>query len=82
MRKEIERRLQALETHDQEWVAKLQAVDYGVLSDYNDDEWEEIYFEQPFAVYRHRVTKEVRASYEDRRSDEEVLQDGGNLEFA
>lgn len=83
MRKDLEKRLDRLEASGKEWSRRLRTLDYDVLGiDYaNDDEWEEIYFEQPFAVYRHVETGELRGSYEDRRTHEEILNEVASLEY-
>ena len=82
MEKEIERRLDAIENRSLDWANKLDTVDYGVLEvSYENDVWEELHHDNFITVVRHRETKEVRGYCRDRRSEQEILAEGGLLEF-
>lgn len=87
MRRDIEKRLSALENRILDWTARLTTVDYGLLGDgnYEDrDAWDQLHYDASsrIAVYRNRQTREIRGNYEDRRSEEEILQEVGSLEYA
>ena len=82
MKRETERRLDAIEGRTSDWVAKLDTIDYGVLDvDYENGDWEELHFDNFITAVRHRKTGEVRGYYRDRRTYEQMEADGGNLEF-
>lgn len=83
MRPKTKQRLTELEAVLTDHVARLPVIDYGILhADYGrDPDWIEVYFDQACTVYRNKRTNEVRGSYHDRRSTDEMLADGGQLEF-
>jgi hypothetical protein len=83
VRARIRQRLETLESTSVDWISRLPTIDYDVgLSDYTDEsEWEEVHHDQTVTVYRNRKTGEVRGVYNDRRSDEEIQGEGGNLEY-
>jgi hypothetical protein len=83
MRSDIKRRLEAIEDVLPDHIAKLEIVDYGILHpDYSGDpDWQEVHHDQACTVYRNKRTNEVRGSYHDRRSPDEMLAAGGQLEF-
>lgn len=83
MRRETERRLDAIELKGPSWTEHLDFIDGCYLDecDYPDDIWEEIFFDKFVTAVRHRKTGEIRGYCRDRRSDAEMESDGGNLEF-
>ena len=81
MRKDFEKRLVAVEDRTLDWATKLDFVDYVGLTNYEDGNWEELHFDRTITVLRHRVTNEIRGVYADRRTDEEILSEGGSLEY-
>ena len=82
MRRNINQRLTAVENRKLDWAAQLKIVDYGVLEvSYENDVWEELHHDNFITVVRHRETKEVRGYCRDRRSEQEILAEGGLLEF-
>lgn len=82
MKRETERRLDAIEGRTSDWAAILPTIDYGVLeTNYNNGDWEELHFDKIITAVRHRKTGEVRGYYRDRRTYEQMESEGGNLEF-
>ena len=82
MKRDIEKRLDALEGRTFDWVAKLDTIDYGVLEvDYENGDWEELHFDDFVTAVRHKYTNEIRGYCRDRRSDAQIKSEGGLLEF-
>lgn len=83
MKKETERRLAELESGGTDWFNSLSYVDYGVdgINYADSDEWQEVHFDQTVTVYRNNETDEVRGVYQDRRTEEEIVAQGGNLAY-
>ena len=81
MRKDIERRLDAIENRTRDWASELDFVDYVGLEDYEDGNWDELYFDSTITAVRNRHTGEIRGVYNDRRTDEEILAIGGDLAY-
>ena len=82
MKRETEKRLDALEGRTSDWVAELEIVDYGALEvDYENGDWEELHFDKIITAVRHRKTGEVRGYYRDRRTHAEMEAGGGDLAF-
>lgn len=82
MRKDLESRLATIEGERNDWISRLQTIDYlNGLDDYAVDEWEPVFNDDFITVIRSRVTGEVKGVYWDRRGDDEILSRGGNLEF-
>ena len=71
MRRDIEKRLEAVENRTLDWVSKLDVVDYGILDDYKGDEWEELHFDSTITVVRNVHTRKIRGVYNDRRKPDE-----------
>ena len=83
MKREIEKRLDALQLKSPDWTQHLETIDgcYLDAGDYPDDVWDELYFDKFVTAVRHRTTGEIRGYCRDRRSHEEMEADGGNLEY-
>lgn len=84
MKRELENRLDDIELKGPDWTTHLAIIDCDYLDDaeYPDEEWEELHFDDFVTAIRHRVTGEIRGYYFDRRTDEQMESDGGNLEFS
>lgn len=81
MRKDIEKRLGDLESARTDWISRLEYIDYLGMTDYSNGAWEEVHHENPITVFRHIETGEIRGLYSDRRTDAEIEDQGGSLEF-
>ena len=81
MRRKINQRLTAIENRKLDWAGQLKIVDYGILDDYTSDEWIELHHDQFITVVQHKDTNEVRGYYRDRRSDEQIQSESGDLEY-
>ena len=83
MKYAIEKRLDDIEKKGPDWTQHLEFIDGGYLDgcDYPADVWEEIFFDKFVTAVRNRKTGEVRGYCRDRRSEEQMKSDGGNLEF-
>ena len=84
MKRETEKRLDAIELKGPDWTRHLETIDCDYLGDCDppdDDVWEEIFFDKFVTAIRHRATGEIRGYCRDRRSHAEMEADGGNLEF-
>ena len=84
MRREIEKRLDAIELKGPDWTTHLAIIECDYLGDCDppdDAEWEEIFFDKFVTAIRHRVTGEIKGYCNDRRSDAEIKADGGDLAF-
>lgn len=81
MKKDIEKRVGVLESAGTDWISRLKYIDYVGMSDYDDADWEEVHHENPITVFRHIESGEIRGVYMDRRTDEQILAEGGSLEF-
>ena len=82
MKADIKRRLDEIETATEDWVVKLDVVDYdSVLDNYSDKRWEELHHDQTITVLRNKETGEVRGIYKDRRTAAEIKALGGNLAY-
>ena len=83
MKREFENRIEAIELKGPDWTTYLETIDGGYLDgcDYPDAEWEELYFDDFVTAVRHRTTGEIRGYCRDRRSHEQILNEGGKLEF-
>ena len=81
MRKIIEKRIGDLESAGTDWITRLKYIDYLGMSDYDDAGWEEVHDENPITVFRHIESGEIRGVYMDRRTDEQILAEGGSLEY-
>ena len=79
--KDFKKRLEQIETKTQDWAAQLDIVDYLGLTDYENGEWEEVFFDNFITVVRHRITGEIRGVYNDRRTGEEIIAMGGDLAY-
>ena len=81
MRSTFIRRLDEIEERETDWISKLNVIDYIGLTDYDNGSWEEVHHDSTVTVMRNKVTGEVRGVYNDRRTDQEIIAEGGNLEF-
>ena len=81
MKTGIEKRLSDLEDGGTDWISKLEFIDYDGLDDYDNGDWDEIFFDNFVTVVRHIESGEVRGYYYDRRTIEEIVAAGGNLAF-
>ena len=83
MKRETEKRLVAAELEGADWTQHLETIDGCYLDDceYPNDLWEEIFHDKFVTAIRHRVTGEIRGYHRDRRTEEQMKADGGNLEF-
>ena len=83
MKRETEKRLDAIESKEPDWTEHLEFIDgcYLDAGNYPDDVWETLHFDNFVTAVRHRVTGEVRGYHRDRRSYAEMEADGGNLEY-
>ena len=81
MRRDIDKRLAALEEGGTDWISKLEFIDYDGLDDYESGDWDEVFFDDFVTVVKHKETGEVRGYYNDRRTIEEMVAAGGNLAF-
>ena len=81
MKREIEKRLDAVEHRKFDWASQLKIVDFGILDDYTGDEWIELHNDQFLTVVHHKDTNEIRGFYFDRRSDEQIQSESGDLEY-
>ena len=82
MKRDIGKRLDLIECKGTDWTQYLDYIDYGVVEmDYENGDWEEVYFDNFITAVRNRKTGEVRGYCNDRRTEEEIEADGGNLEF-
>ena len=78
MTRDVEKRIAALESQKLDWISRLQFIDYLGLDDYDSGEWIERYREPTITVFENTETGEVRGVYLDRRSEDEILPEGGN----
>ena len=82
MKSNISKRLDDIENRTLDWAAQLDVVDYGVLEViYENDEWKELHHDQFITVVQHKDTNEIRGYYRDRRSDEQIQSESGDLEY-
>ena len=82
MRAGIENRLSDLEDRGTDWISKLEFIDYGLTDiDYENGDWDEVFFDDFVTVVRHTESGEIRGYYNDRRTTEEIVEAGGNLAF-
>ncbi len=81
MRNNIVKRLSALEDGGTDWISKLEFIDYDGLDDYENGDWDEVFFDDFITVVKHKDSGEVRGHYFDRRSIDEIVAAGGNLAF-
>lgn len=81
MKTGIEKRLSDLEDGGTDWISRLGFIDYDGLDDYENGDWDEIFFDDFITVVRHTESGEVRGYYYDRRTIEEIVEAGGNLAF-
>ena len=81
MRNSIVNRLAALEEHGTDWISKLAIIDYVGIDDYDNGDWDEVFFDDLVTVVRHVESGEVRGYYADRRTHEEMIAQGGNPEY-
>ena len=81
MKTGIEKRLSDLEDGGTDWISKLEFIDYDGLDDYENGDWDEVFFDDFVTVVRHTESGEVRGYYYDRRTIEEIVEAGGNLAF-
>lgn len=81
MKTGIEKRLSDLEDGGTDWISKLEFIDYDGLDDYENGDWDEVFFDDFVTVVRHTESGEVRGYYNDRRTIEEIVEAGGNLAF-
>lgn len=81
MRSTIRKRLEQIETETQDWAAQLEDVDYIGLTDYEDSNWVELFFDSTITVVRNKNSGKVVGFYNDRRTDEEIIAMGGDLAY-
>ena len=81
MRASIEKRLSDLEDGGTDWISKLEFIDYDGIDDYENGDWDEVFFDDFVTVVRHIESGEVRGYYNDRRTVEEMVEAGGLLAF-
>jgi len=81
VRNNIVKRLSALEDGGTDWISKLEFIDYDGLDDYENGDWDEVFFDDFITVVKHKDSGEVRGHYFDRRSIDEIVAAGGNLAF-
>ncbi len=81
MRASIEKRLSDIEDGGTDWISKLEFIDYDGLDDYENGDWDEVFFDDFVTVVKHKETGEVRGYYNDRRTVEEMVEAGGLLAF-
>lgn len=81
MKTGIEKRLSDLEDGGTDWISKLEFIDYDGLDDYENGDWDEIFFDDFVTVVKHKETGEIRGYYNDRRTIDEIVAAGGNLAF-
>ena len=81
MKASIEKRLSDIEDGGTDWISKLSFIDYDGIDDYNNGDWDEIFFDDYVTVVKHKETGEIRGHYFDRRTIEEIVEAGGNLAF-
>lgn len=81
MRSNIVKRLSALEDGGTDWISKLEFIDYDGLDDYENGDWDEVFFDDFVTVVKHRENGEVRGYYNDRRTIDEIVAAGGLLAF-
>lgn len=80
MRRDIERRLAALEVRTLDHISRLPTVDYLGVTKYDDGEWDEVYFDSTVTVVRHK-SGEIRGYYRNRLSEEVLIEAGGDLAY-
>jgi hypothetical protein len=83
MRAETRRRLERLEARSTDHIAKLDTIDYLPLEDYEESaDWIEVEGgDETVTVYWNRKSGEFRGVYRDRRSEDELVEAGGDLAF-
>ena len=84
MKRETEKRLDAVQLTGADWTQHLAIIDCDYLGDRDppdEDIWEEIFFDNFVTAIRHRATGEVRGYCFDRRTHEKMKADGGDLAF-
>ena len=81
MRSNFRKRLDEIEARETDCIAKLDVIDYIGLEDYNDGNWTELHHDQTVTVLRNKNSGEIRGVYNDRRSDDEILELGGSLAY-
>ena len=81
MKRETERRLQALENNSTDHISRLLLIDYIGLDDYDNGDWTEIHHDSTVTVLKHSETGEIRGVYRDRRTDAEIVAQGGYLAY-
>jgi hypothetical protein len=81
MKRDTERRLQALENNSTDHISRLPFIDYLGMTDYSNGEWDELHHDSTITVVRHRGSGDIRGVYRDRRSDDELAEAGGNLAY-
>ena len=83
MKRETEKRLDAMEVQGPDWTEHLEFIDGCYLGDaeYPDDVWEELHHDNFVTAVRHRKTGEIRGYCFDRRSEAQMEADGGKLEY-
>lgn len=81
MTRNIRQRLDEIEARETDWAAQLDVVDYLGLTDYENGEWQEVFFDNFITVVRHVDTNEIRGVYNDRRTDAEIVESGGDLAY-
>ncbi len=82
MRRDIRKRIEALEDREFNWAARLDVVDYDPVVDYeNDPEWIELHHDDFITAVRNTETGEVRGYYNDRRTEEQIIESGGDLAY-
>ena len=81
MRASIEKRLSDIEDGGTDWISKLEFIDYDSIDDYGDGDWNEVFNDDFVTVVKHINTGEIRGYYFDRRTTEEIVEQGGNLAY-
>ena len=82
MKRDIEKRLSVIEGKQTDWIGQVDYVDYIQIIDYEtDSDWIEVYRENSITVFRHAKTNEIRGAFYDRRTEAEIVAQGGDLAF-
>ena len=81
MRGSLKKRLQQIEDESVDWISQLKFIDYDWIDDYDNGDWDEVYFTDFITVVRNIESGEVRGYYNDRRTFEKMVAAGGNLAF-
>ena len=81
MKKDIEKRIGEIEDSGTDWISRLKFIDYLGLTDYQDGNWEDVHHDDTVTVYRNIETGEIRGVYADRRTDNEIVEQGGDLAY-